>query len=115
MKSFMTVQYTHQPLITLFADANFAGNHKHWYGQGGDAPRADDNSFLADFNDVTSSFIVHNGVWEFFADADFQTPFQNAGTIFQISPGRYANITAVLGSNSNDSLSSFKRVDGIVV
>ena len=100
----MATDYGHQPLLTLFDGANFAEPHKHWYGQGGTAPGDDDNSFLADFNDKTSSFIVHNGVWEFFADANFQTPYQNAGTIFKVGPGRYSNITNVLGPGSNDSL-----------
>jgi hypothetical protein len=111
----MSVTYTHQPLLTLFDGANFAEPHKHWYGQGGTEPGADDNSFLADFNDRTSSFIIHDGVWEFFADANFQTPYQNAGTIYQLGPGRYSWIENSLGSGSNDGLSSFKRVDGIVV
>ena len=81
----MATQFNHEPLLTLFADAAFAGSHKHWYGQGGEAAGADDNSFLSDFNDTTSSLIVHNGTWEFFADAGFDTPFNNAGKTFHRS------------------------------
>jgi len=82
----MSTTYDHQPLLTLFSDASFAGSHKHGYGRGGTARGADDNSFLADFNDMTSSFIIHNGVWEFCADANFE-PLVSSSRIGTISRG----------------------------
>lgn len=100
------------PHIILFADANCGGNHTHV---------CESMLFIGEFNDVTSSFIILEGVWEFFADANYKNQL---GSVFaqdesgvphafgQLGPGVYNWIEdpKALGPNSNDSLSSLKPV-----
>jgi len=64
------------PHLILFEDADFHGAHKHVFGT---------VSFLDDFNDVTSSFIIFEGAWELYLDADFNNP---TGEVF--GPGAYS-------------------------
>ena len=91
------------PHIILFADANCSGNHTHV---------CDTESYIGDqFNDVTSSFVILEGNWQFFVDANF------AGRIGpwgwgELGPGVYNWIEdpGALGPQTNDRLSSLKSV-----
>ena len=99
------------PHVILYWDANCQADHMHVCG-----PMA----YVGDyFNDATSSFIIIDGQWEFYADANFQTlmgdPFaQNDEGIPKplgvLGPGVYPWIEAstALGPNSNDRLSSLR-------
>ena len=86
--------------VILFADANCSGNHTHVY---------ESQAFISWFNDVTSSFVVLEGNWEFFVDADFVGQMGPGGGII-LGPGVYNSIEAALGPNTNDRLSSLRLV-----
>jgi len=99
------------PHIILFADGNCGGNHTHV---------CEALSYIGDyFNDVTSSFIILEGSWQFFADANFETQMISItsdvgfeGATGTLGPGVYNWIEDVntLGPNTNDRLSSLKPV-----
>ncbi len=86
------------PELILFENANFEGRHKHVYGS---------VDFLADFNDLTSSFVILQGHWEFFLDA-------GSGHIGQPSygPGMYPWVGAV--GLPNDGISGVRLVSASV-
>ncbi len=88
--------------IILFADINCSGGHKHV---------CETKAFLNDFNDVTSSFIILVGNWEFFVDANFVGQMGPGGGK-TLGPGIYNWIedNGALGPASNDRLSSVKAV-----
>jgi hypothetical protein len=94
--------------LTLFADVDFAGFHKHIFLYNGES-----NMFLYDFNDCTSSIYIVEGQWEFYRDANLQNPYTDAnGNTIVLGPFRYLAVDAsnCLGPGSNDTLSSLKRV-----
>lgn len=94
------------PHIILFADMNCSGAHTHV---------CEGLSYIGDyFNDVTSSFIILEGNWQFFQDANFANQMgdfaqNHSGTL---GPGVYNWIEDpnALGGSTNDRLSSLKPV-----
>ena len=91
------------PHIILFEDEGFRGRHKHvfrWEEYIGD-----------EFNDVTSSFVILSGHWQFFEDINCvgQMGYGGGKTL---GPGIYDWIEnpRVLGQGTNDKLSSLKPV-----
>jgi Beta/Gamma crystallin len=86
--------------LILFADSNCSGAHKHVF---------ESKSFLSDFNDVVSSFVILSGQWQFFVDANFVGQVPATGPT-SIGPGVYNSVTAVLGTNTNDRISSVRAV-----
>ncbi len=69
-------------------------------------------SYIGDyFNDVTSSFIILAGNWQFFIDAGFENQMGPGGGK-TLGPGVYNWIeaTTALGPGTNDRLSSLKPV-----
>jgi hypothetical protein len=90
------------PHVILFADANCAGNHTHV---------CEAQSFISWFNDVTSSFVILEGRWNFFVDANFENQMGPGGGR-TLGPGVYNWIEDpnVLGPGTNDRLSSLKPV-----
>ena len=88
--------------IILFADVNCNGSHKHVF---------DTTAFLSDFNDVTSSFAILAGNWEFFVDSNWVGQMGPGGGATR-GPGLYNWIedNGALGPHSNDRLSSLKAV-----
>jgi hypothetical protein len=89
------------PHIILFADANCGGNHTHV---------CEGLSYIGDyFNDVTSSFIILEGHWTFFVDANFAGQMGPGGGKV-LGPGVYNWIqdNGALGPQTNDRLSSLK-------
>ena len=88
------------PHIVLYKDAQFLGDHTHFF---------ESMSYVGDdFNDQTSSFVILEGQWTFFFDANWQTPMA-VGRI--LGPGRYAFIEdeSCLGAGTNDQLSSLRE------
>jgi hypothetical protein len=91
------------PHIILFADANCSGNHTHV---------CETMSYIGDyFNDVTSSFVILEGNWQFFVDANFAGQM-GPGAGKTLGPGVYNWIedASALGPQTNDRLSSLKSV-----
>jgi hypothetical protein len=88
--------------LILFADANLDGAHKHCY---------DSVAFLDDFNDVTSSFVILEGNWQLFINADWDgltgvgSPSLPPGTF---GPGIYSWVRDV--GVDNDAISSVRLV-----
>lgn len=91
------------PHIILFSNINCNGSHTHV---------CESLSYIGDyFNDITSSFIILEGNWEFFVDKNFAGQMgPGAGRI--LGPGVYNWIEAptALGAQTNDRLSSLKPV-----
>jgi hypothetical protein len=95
------------PHIILFRDANCSGDHMHV---------CEGMPYVGDtFNDATSSFIILEGVWEFFADAEFKTQMISIssdvgfeGVTGRLGPGVYNWIEDrdTLGPNTDNKLSS---------
>ena len=83
------------PQLILFENANLQGRHKHVYRS---------ESFLEDFNDLTSSFVILEGQWDFFIDANFDG--ETGGRTF--GPGIYAWV-GDLGV-ANNAISSVRLV-----
>ena len=99
------------PHVILFADGNCSGNHTHV---------REALEYIGDyFNDVTSSFIILEGNWQFFADANYKNQMISVlsdvgveGATGTLGPGVYNWIEDrnTLGPNTNDRLSSLKPV-----
>ena len=94
------------PHIILFADINCSGGHTHV---------CESLSYIGDyFNDVTSSFIILEGNWQFFTDENFQNQMGDfaQGESGTLGPGIYNWIEAsnCLGGGTNDALSSLQPV-----
>ncbi len=53
------------PHVVLFANANCTGGHFHVFEA--------QTNLAGVFSDVTSSFVILEGNWQFFADANFQS------------------------------------------
>jgi len=85
--------------LILYKDANFQGNPKHVY---------DSVPFLADFNDCTSSFVVLEGDWQFFIDANYQG-LMGPTPHFSCGPGSKCQWVQDWGIE-NDAISSVKRL-----
>ena len=91
------------PHVVLFAGTNCTGGHFHVF---------EAKSNLAGvFSDVTSSFVILEGNWQFFADANFESQM-GPGQGRTLGPGIYNSIEAntALGPGTNDKLSSLKPV-----
>lgn len=58
---------------------------------------------LGSFNDKTSSFIISQGTWEFYADENYNK------LLFKRGPGRYP-VLSTGKDGVNDRVSSLKRV-----
>jgi Beta/Gamma crystallin len=93
------------PEIVLFADVNCTGDHTHVF---------ETKAYIGEnFNDKVSSFVILEGYWTFFADAEFGRPMglkaPPGGTL---GPGIYNSIEAftALGPGTNDQLSSLRHV-----
>jgi hypothetical protein len=80
--------------LILYEHINFGGRAKHVFH---------DEAFLVDFNDLTSSFEVVDGHWQFFVDAHFNG--QRGGTF---GPHRCSWVEAE--GIPNDTVSSVKLV-----
>jgi hypothetical protein len=94
------------PHVILFDNVNCAGEHTHIC-----QARTHLGSL---FNDRTSSFIILEGVWEFFADVNFQSPmvYRDANGQIQsrLGQGVYNWIEATFGPGTNDRLTSLRPV-----
>jgi hypothetical protein len=91
------------PHIILFAQVNCSGIHTHV---------CESLSYIGDyFNDVTSSFVILEGNWQFFVDAGFAGQMGADGGK-TLGPGVYNWIedNGALGPQTNDRLSSLKSV-----
>lgn len=95
------VAYTgsNDPDIILYRDAGFGGGNPLAVN----ASINDGINYVGDnFNDVTSSFVIVRGTWQFYRDANYGV-YQNT-----LGPGLYSYV-----ANSgipNDSISSLYRV-----
>jgi Beta/Gamma crystallin len=86
------------PHVILFDGANCTGKHTHV---------CETLSFIGDyFNDLTSSFIILEGVWLFYSEGNFVNLM--GGKVLE--PGVYNWIEDALGSQTNDKLSSLKHL-----
>ena len=99
--------------IILFKDASCSGPHTHVCVDQTNF-KVQNNGlnhgwYLTDFNDVTSSFIILEGTWAFFADWHFESQMGPGGAVV-LGPGVYNWIEdgGCLGPNTNDRLSSLK-------
>jgi Beta/Gamma crystallin len=93
------------PHIILFQNEGLIGQHMHVF-----TPFKNLNGSGVGFNDITSSFVILEGDWQFFKDWDYQTPFPlGAKQAAVFGPGVYISMSA-LGGGSNDSLSSLRPV-----
>ncbi len=79
--------------VIIFEDINFQGKLKQV---------STDTALLEDFNDVTSSFAVLEGNWQFFNKANFDD------FVTTLGPGVYPNVEAV--GIPNDAISSLRPV-----
>jgi hypothetical protein len=87
--------------VILFEHASFHGAHKHVFKDEPNLNAGDDNFF----NDKTSSMVIVEGNWEFFAD------WQHIGKLGKtLGPGNYESVEAALGAGSNDRISSLRPV-----
>jgi hypothetical protein len=91
------------PEAILFENANFHGQHKHVFGPEPNLNAADDNFF----NDRVSSIVILDGVWQFYRNSGFNTPYP-----FLLGPGRYSSVEAA--GIKNDDMSSLQPVAGAV-
>lgn len=92
------------PDVTLYEDSSARGR-----SLGVNAATNNGILNLGSFNDETSSVVIERGVWEFYADSDYNNgPKESASSTgrrsFARGPGRYN-----LGAN-NDAISSLKRI-----
>jgi hypothetical protein len=85
--------------LILFEHVNFEGAHRHFFTSDNDLGSFWDIHTQQPFNDITSSFVVLSGKWQFSRDADYGGPDSN---IF--GPGIYNNVEEV--GIQNDSISS---------
>jgi Beta/Gamma crystallin len=85
--------------IILFANAAFHGDHKHVVQATADLNAGGDPHF----GDVTSSIAVISGVWDTFADPNFESQFPP-----RLGPGLYPGVTQA--GLANDQLSSLQPV-----
>ena len=95
------VAYTgsNDPDVILYRDGGFGGgNPLAVNASGGDGL----NYVGDDFNDLTSSFVIIRGRWNFYRDGSFEV-YQ--GTF---GPGVYSSLP---GGIPNDSISSLRRVE----
>jgi len=94
------------PHIILFSDMNCSGDHTH-ICEG-------ILNIESEFNDITSSFIILEGNWQFFVDANFENQMGDfsGGQSGTLGPGVYNWIEAsnALGPGTNDKLTSLKPV-----
>jgi hypothetical protein len=89
------------PHITLYEDVNCSGREMDVF---------EPLSYVGDkFNDITSSFVILEGTWAFFKDANFQGQLGTGGNVV-LGPGTYNWIEDALGPGSNDTLSSLRPV-----
>lgn len=86
--------------LILYENADFGGRHKDVYQS---------ETFLADFNDITSSFVIQEGYWQFYIDADFQGAM-GWMTPPTFGPGTYHWVEEV--GIRNDAISSVRLVQG---
>jgi hypothetical protein len=91
--------------VILFEHQYLFGAHKHVFESNPSLYRATQGDDF-DMNDKTSSLVVLEGDWEFFADPNFEN--QLGGTV---GPGVYSSITDALGGGSNDKITSLRPVD----
>jgi hypothetical protein len=83
--------------LILYENINFQGRSKEI---------RQSEQFLADFNDLASSFVIREGHWEFFTNANFQGQ-TGPGSL---GPGTYPSVTAV--GIPDSAISSVKLVSG---
>ena len=96
------------PHVILFKDGWFQGDHKHVFTQLNNL-----NQSGVGFNDITSSFVILDGDWQFFKDAFYKTPFPlGSKTAAVFGPGEYGTMDA-LGAGSNDAISSLRPVQSV--
>jgi hypothetical protein len=77
----------------LYQDYNFQGRQKEV---------KEPISFLQDFNDVASSIVVLEGVWQLYTDANYQN------LVATLSPGVYPSVDQI--GLPNDTLSSLRSI-----
>ncbi len=96
--------------VILFEHVNFHGAHKHVFTREPNL-NASDDSF---FNDRVSSIIVMSGVWKFYRDSGFQTPYPPTlgvrDDIDGFKPGLFPFVANV--GISNDDMSSLQTAPG---
>ena len=96
------------PDIVLYTDGGLTGNALRINATTGDGPtNLAGYSYgalgLSSYNDKVSSFVILNGKWNFYADANYKGLYNTK----PLGPGSYPNLPAGF---ANDSLSSLKRV-----
>ena len=79
--------------IILFADVNCTGEHMHVFMN---------FPYLHNFNDKTSSFVILEGNWQFFLDANWVGQM-GTGSGATLGPGVYPWIENALGPGTNDN------------
>jgi hypothetical protein len=87
------------PHCVLFELANFRGAHRHVFMA--EPNLADTND--PTFNDKTSSIVVLEGDWEFFADSNYVTRTGNV-----LGPGVYPFVANI--GIKNDAITSLRPV-----
>lgn len=100
--------------LTLFADANFQGSHKHVFLYTQDNPADTPWMNLWDFDNATSSIYITEGKWVFYKEFNLVNPCVDAdGHEIVLGPYRYYWVETdnCLLPGSNDSISSVKRVE----
>jgi hypothetical protein len=85
--------------VIIFEHRNFHGAHKHVFVEEANLNASDDNFF----NDKVSSFVILNGCWTFWQDANY------AGSKSQpLGPGEYPWVEDV--GIKNDTISSLSSL-----
>ena len=87
------------PHCILFELANFRGAHRHIFTAEPNLAASDDPLF----NNKTSSIVILEGNWEFFADVDFKTKTGNT-----LEPGVYPFVANI--GIKNNAISSLRPV-----
>jgi hypothetical protein len=92
--------------LILFSDANFLGDHKHVLDATETLRFVEDDECVADceWPSSVSSIVILSGNWQFFADDNFQNPYEVV-----LGPGlyRFVNIFKLV----NDRIRSLQPVD----
>jgi hypothetical protein len=88
----------------LFQHSGFRGAHKHVFRDEPNLNPAGSHVDDPTLNDDTSSIVILEGDWEFFADWEYQNKLGET-----LGPGLYPNVDA-LGPDANDKISSLRPV-----
>lgn len=94
---------TPRSAITLYQHEGYSGRELTLTGSVTDLT---DQNF--NFNDITSSIIVHRGTWKLFEHTNYE------GRYINVCVGKY-NIDVITRSIGNDTISSVKKINVCII